>query len=76
MHDALEEHGVKVEEFSVDVDSGMDSWMSDQAFEGEDSGEALYLESNPLDEEEPDSTLAGEDSSLSDDDSSTLDLFA
>lgn len=76
LHDALEEHGVKVEEFSVDVDAGMDSWMSDQAFDGEDSGDALYLESDSLEEEDTVAALSEADSSSDDGSSSTLDLFA
>jgi flagellar hook-length control protein FliK len=78
LHDALEEHGVKVEAFTVDVDSGMASWGSDQAFDGDEADGALYLESNSLEEEETDSTLAGADSFSpdADGDSSTLDLFA
>ncbi len=78
LHDALEEHGVRVEQFSVDVDAGMNSWMSDQAFEGEDFTEALYLESDPLEEEDSESALAeaGSSSSDADDGSTSVDLFA
>ncbi|MFC1491136.1 flagellar hook-length control protein FliK [Nitrospinota bacterium] len=78
LRSALQEHGLEVEQFSVDVDAGMDAWSSERGSEDESFADSLLFGSGAH-EEELEAELAvtdgGTELSLAGD-LNSVDLFA